>query len=335
MGIIWDMYRMGKTERKGCRGMKKYAFGVDIGGTTVKMGLFKTDGNLLDVWEIPTRTEESGKYILNDISAAVEKKMEEKGISRLDVEGIGMGVPGPVSPDGTVLKCVNLGWGIFNVENELEQITGFKVRAGNDANVAALGEMWQGGGKGYKDMVMMTLGTGVGGGIIIGGHILAGVGGAAGEIGHIPMRDDETETCGCGKKGCLEQYGSANGVVRMTRKYLAEHPEEQTVLPADMTSKDIFESARGGDKVSLKMVDEVGYVLGKAAACIACVVNPEAFVIGGGMAKAGEILLDAIRKYYTQYAFHAACDTPFKPAELSNNAGIYGGVRLVLEEKTP
>lgn len=313
--------------------MKKYAFGVDIGGTTVKMGLFETMGNLLDTWEIPTRKQENGRYILPDIADAVDKKMEEKGISRLDVEGIGMGVPGPVSPDGTVLKCVNLGWGVFNVEQEMNRLTGFKVKAGNDANVAALGEMWQGGGKGYRNLVMVTLGTGVGGGVIIDEKILPGAVGAAGEIGHIPMRDDETEICGCGKKGCLEQYASATGIVRLTRRYLEAHKNEnvQTVLKEDSTAKDIFDAAKLGDKVALAMVDEVGLLLGKALASISCVVNPEAFVIGGGMAKAGEILLNVIRKYYTEYAFHAARDTVFKEAELSNNAGIYGGVRLVLE----
>lgn len=313
--------------------MKKYAFGVDIGGTTVKMGLFETMGTLLDTWEIPTRTQENGRYILPDIADAIEEKMEEKNISRLDIEGIGMGVPGPVSPEGTVLKCVNLGWGVFNVEEELNRLTGFKVKAGNDANVAALGEMWQGGGKGYKNLVMVTLGTGVGGGVIIDEKILPGAVGAAGEIGHIPMRDDETETCGCGKKGCLEQYASATGIVRLTRRYLEAHKDEdvQTMLKDDYTAKDIFDAAKLGDKVALAMVDEVGLMLGKALASIACVVNPEAFVIGGGMAKAGEILLNVIRKYYTEYAFHAARDTVFKEAELSNNAGIYGGVRLVLE----
>ena len=198
--------------------MKRYAFGVDIGGTTVKMGLFETAGTLLETWEIPTDTSDNGKNILPDIAKAVSAKLEEKKLSPLDIEGIGMGVPGPIGPDGTVLKCVNLGWGVFNVEEELNRLTGFKVKAGNDANVAALGEMWQGGGKGFRDLVMVTLGTGVGGGVIINEKILAGTNGAAGEIGHIPMRDDETECCGCGKKGCLEQYASATGIVRMTKK---------------------------------------------------------------------------------------------------------------------
>mgnify|MGYP000379285554 FL=1 len=314
--------------------MKKYAFGADIGGTTIKLGLFETLGNLIEVWEIPTRIEENGKYILIDIAESIEEKLEEKKISKLDVEGIGIGVPGPVGRDGNVLKCVNLGWGVFNVEREMTTLTGFKAKAGNDANVAALGEMWQGGGKGYSDIVMVTLGTGVGGGVIIGGKILTGINGAAGEIGHIPMKDDEEFACGCGNKGCLEQYASANGIVAITKRYLDAHPEAETTL-RDMekiTSKEIFDEAKKGDKVSILMVNEVGRMLGKALAAVACVINPEAFVIGGGMSKAGDILIDAIKKYYTKYAFHASRETVFKMAELSNSAGIYGAVRLVLGE---
>lgn len=312
--------------------MKKYAFGVDIGGTTIKMGLFETDGTLLDTWEIPTRTQENGKNILVDIAQETEKKLKEKSISNLDVEGIGMGVPGPVGADGTVFKCVNLGWGIFNVEQELEKLTGLKVKAGNDANVAALGEMWQGGGKGYKNLVMVTLGTGIGGGIIIDEHILSGANGAAGEIGHIPMKDNEIAVCGCGKKGCLEQYASATGTVNMMKRYFNEHEQIESCLKGvDFTAKDIFDAAKAGDRAALEVMDEVGVILGKALASVACVVNPEVFVIGGGMAKAGNILLDSIKKYYTEYAFHASRNTDFKAAELSNNAGIYGGVKLVLE----
>ncbi|HIX68564.1 MAG TPA: ROK family glucokinase [Candidatus Anaerostipes excrementavium] len=313
--------------------MKQYAFGVDIGGTTAKIGLFETKGKLIEVWEIPTRKEEKGRYILPDIADEIEKKMLEKGIFKSQVEGIGMGVPGPISPDGSVLKCVNLGWGVFSVEQEMTKLTGLKAKAGNDANVAALGEMWQGGGQGYKNIVMITLGTGVGGGIINDGHILPGMDGAAGEIGHIPMRDDEEESCGCGKKGCLEQYASANGIVRITKRYLKKHSEIDSVLrkKESYTSKEIFEEAKKGDKAALHMVDEVGKMLGKALAAISCVVNPEAFVIGGGMSKAGDILLEAIKKYYKKYAFHAARNTTFKFALLSNNAGIYGAVKLVLE----
>ncbi|MBP3882364.1 MAG: ROK family glucokinase [Lachnospiraceae bacterium] len=313
--------------------MRIYAFGVDIGGTTIKMGLFTTEGELLEDWEIPTRTENGGSHILSDIAEAVEQKLKEKDLSGLDIEGIGVGVPGPVGPDGTVFKCVNLGWDVFNVEQRLHSLTGFKCKAGNDANVAALGEMWQGGGKGHKDVVMVTLGTGVGGGIIIGGRILAGINGAAGEIGHIPMYDDDPETCGCGKRGCLEQYASANGIVKITKRYFDAHPDAVSTLkdiPA-LTSRIIFDEARKGDQTALEMVGQVGYLLGKALAGIACVVNPEVFVIGGGMSKAGDILIDSIRNEYRRFAFHASRETEFKLAELGNRAGIYGGVRMILE----
>jgi len=312
--------------------MKQYAVGVDIGGTTVKIGLFETNGTLMDTWEIPTNTANGGAAVLPDIAASVKAKLKEKDILIEDVEGIGMGVPGPVSPHGMVLKCVNLGWGVFNVEETMQELIGVKAKAGNDANVAALGEMWQGGGKGYDSIVMVTLGTGVGGGVIIDGQILAGINGAAGEIGHMPMCDDETDTCGCGKKGCLEQYTSANGVTRVTRKYLEAHPEEDSVLHSvgELNSKEIFDAAKAGDAVALKMVERTGDMLGKALAMISCVVDPEAFVIGGGMSKAGEILLDSIRSHYQQYAFHASKETEFKEAVLGNLAGIYGGVKMVL-----
>ena len=249
------------------------------------------------------------------------------------VAGVGVGAPGPVDSEGVIYKTANLGWGVFSIKETLENILKLPVMAGNDANVAALGEMWQGGGKGYSDIVMVTLGTGVGGGVIIGGKILTGINGAAGEIGHIRMKDDEEFACGCGNKGCLEQYASANGIVMITKRYLDAHPEEETTLRdvEKITSKEIFDEAKKGDKVSILMVDEVGRMLGKALAAVACVVNPEAFVIGGGMSKAGDILIDAIKKYYTKYAFHASRETVFKMAELSNSAGIYGAVRLVLE----
>ncbi len=312
---------------------KNYAFGVDLGGTTVKMGLFKTDGILADMWEIPTRKEENGKFILPDITEAIKNKLDEKNISKDEVQGVGLGVPGPIGDDGTVFQCVNLGWGIFNVEQTLSELTGFAVKVGNDANVAALGEMWQGGGKGYKSIVMVTLGTGVGGGIIINGNILSGANGAAGEIGHMCVNDDDDFVCGCGNTGCLETYSSATGIVRMTKKYLEQNPEVTTVLRdiENLQAKDIFDAAKQGDNVAIQQGEQVGKYLGKALAAISAVVNPEAFVIGGGMARAGEILMESIRRNYKKLAFHACRETEFKEATLGNNAGIYGSVYMILK----
>ena len=313
--------------------MKKYAYGVDIGGTTVKIGFFETTGKLVDTWEIPTRTENDGELILPDIAESIKENNEKNSITIDDIEGIGMGVPGPVKDDGTVLKCVNLGWGVFNVEKALSVICGgVKVKAGNDANVAALGEMWQGGGKGYEDVVMITLGTGVGGGIIRGGKIVAGTNGAAGEIGHMPMIDDESECCGCGKKGCLEQYASANGLVNVAEKYIAAHRTVETELNlnAGFTAKDVCDAAKAGDKAGLAAVEESMRFLGKAMASVSCVIDPQVFVVGGGLSKAGNIIIDTASKYYKEYAFHASRETEIKLATLGNAAGMYGGVKMVI-----
>ena len=264
--------------------MAKYVFGVDVGGTTVKMGLFTVEGELLDKWEIKTRTEDGGKNVLPDIADSIKEVIESKKLAKEDVEGVGIGVPGPVKEDGTVLKCVNLGWGILNVEDELEKLVGYPVKAGNDANVAALGEMWQGGGKGHSNLVMVTLGTGVGGGIILNGKMLFGVNGAGGEIGHICVDDSETETCGCGNKGCLEQYTSATGVVRLAGRAMAASDKKSTLRELEaVTAKDVFDAAKAGDELALEIVDTQARILGRALAQIACVVDPEIFVIGGGV----------------------------------------------------
>ena len=240
--------------------MKEYCFGIDVGGTTIKIGFFKNNGEVLDKWEITTRTENFGENILADICEALESKLVKEGISLDEIEGIGIGLPGPVLADGTVLQCVNLGWGTFNVEQKLsEMFHGIKVKAGNDANVAALGEAWKGGGKDYDDVVMITLGTGVGGGVIIGNNILTGYNGGAGEIGHFHMNDEETDVCGCGKKGCLEQYASATGVVRLAKRYMADNDDTKMKEFGDnITAKDVFDLAKEGDAGANEVVETMG-----------------------------------------------------------------------------
>ena len=312
--------------------MRKYGFGIDIGGTTIKMGLFKVDGTLLEKWEVDTRKEEDGKYILEDISKEIKDKMKEKIIHKNDVIGVGIGVPGPVKEDGTVLKCVNLGWGIFNIVEEVNKLIKVPVRAGNDANVAALGEMWQGGGKGYKNIVMVTLGTGVGGGIVIDGKIIPGSHGAGGEIGHIKVSDNETEYCGCGNKGCLEQYASATGIVNLANKVLNNTKTGSKLRDFEsLSAKDIFDSAKSGDELALTLVDDFSANLGKALANISCVIDPEIFVIGGGVSKNGNVLIENIRKHFEDNAFHSSRDTKFELAKLGNDAGIYGAAKLIFE----
>lgn len=312
--------------------MKKYGFGVDIGGTTIKMGFFETSGKLIDKWEIKTNTENKGESILSDVAQAIDNKLAQEGISKDDVQGIGIGVPGPVTSDGVVHRCVNLGWGVKSVADELASLTGLNVKVGNDANVAALGEMWKGAAEGSKDVIVVTLGTGVGGGIIVDGKIVNGATGAGGEIGHITVNDDEIEPCNCGQYGCLEQYASATGIVRMAKRKLAKSTETTTLRDIeDLSAKAIFDEAKAGDEIAKGLVDELGKILGSALSNMACVVNPEVIVIGGGVSKAGQILIDVIKKHFVETSFHACRDANFVLAVLGNDAGIYGCVQMILD----
>ena len=310
--------------------MKEYCFGIDVGGTTVKCGLFSVKGDILDKWEIPTRTENNGVNILPDVAAAIDAKIQEKGIARDTIAGVGVGIPGPVNEDGAVICAVNLHWGYVELEKELEKLTGLTVKAGNDANVAALGEMWKGGGAGYHNVVMVTLGTGVGGGIIVNGKIVTGTHGAGGEIGHIHVEDDETLSCNCGNQGCLEQYASATGVVRLANRMLEATNKASVLRNEEVTAKAVFDAVKAGDELAMEVAEKFGKYLGTALAVIAGVVDPEVFVIGGGVSKAGKILLDYVEKYYKKYVFQGSRDCAFALAELGNDAGICGAAKLVL-----
>ena len=312
--------------------MGKVLFGVDVGGTTVKLGLFDAEGNVLDKWEIPTRTEDKGAHIIEDIAGSILVKMKQEDISKEDIIGVGMGVPGPVKADGTVIKAVNLGWDVFNPNTELGELLGVPVKTGNDANVAALGEMWKGGGQGYSDMVAVTLGTGVGGGVILGGHIVCGSTGAGGEIGHIHLEDNEEDACGCKNHGCLEQYASATGIVRLAKKKLTATSKDSVLRNEEVTAKSVWDAVKDGDELAIEVAEMYGNYLGKGLAAVACVLNPEIFVIGGGVSKAGRVLIDYMEPYYKKYVFHGAAKVKFALAKLGNDAGIYGAAKLILDE---
>ena len=310
----------------------KYGFGVDLGGTTVKIAYFDETGKLLSKWEIPTVTADGGKQILPDIAAAVLGYLEQQNIPKAQIIGIGIGVPGPVFPDGTVNKCINLGWGVFNIQKTLEALTGLPVKAGNDATVAALGECWKGGGQGCENMVFATLGTGVGGGIVVGGKVIHGVHGAGGEIGHMVLNADETEQCNCGKYGCVEQYCSATGIVRIAKQFLAKSDAPSCLRSIEaLTCKDIFDAGKAQDPLALEILEQVYAYLGEFLANVCCVVDPEVVVLGGGVSKAGQPLLDGAQRYYQKYVFHASRQVRFALASLGNDAGAYGAFKLVLE----
>ncbi len=312
--------------------------GVDLGGTTAKIGLFKADGTLIRKWEIPTRAEDGGKHVTPDIAASIKKNMAEAGIPMEELSGAGLGVPGPIMPDGYVEIIVNIGrikdW---NPVKELSALLGgIPVKGSNDANIAALGEMWQGGGKGYKDVIAVTLGTGVGGGVILGGQIVPGSKGMGGEIGHMVMDwnwPHEEGRCNCNNYGCLEQIASATGIVRIANRFMREK-DTPSVLRSmeEVTAKDVFDAAKEGDKLAEEIADYCMMYLARALAYITQVVDPEVFVIGGGVSRAGQYLLDLVQKHFEPMVTLIKEKPKLALATLGNDAGIYGAAKMVINE---
>ncbi len=310
----------------------RYGFGIDVGGTTVKLAYFDEEGTILKAWEIPTVTADAGRQILPDIAAAVENFLKTEHIDRSRVIGIGIGVPGPVDSKGLVQRCVNLGWGVFNIAEALQELTGFPVAAGNDANVAAMGEYWKGGGRGYDSMVMATLGTGLGGGIVLNGRLLHGAHGAGGELGHVCLDPYEKAVCGCGKRGCAEQYCSATGLARLAREHLAQSDSPSLLRQVENpVSKDIFDAGKAGDPLALGILEDYYRYLGLFLGSLCSVLDPQIIVLGGGVSKAGQMLLEGIAPHFEKYTFHAARGVELAIAKLGNDAGAYGAFKLALD----
>ena len=309
--------------------MGKYCFGVDVGGTTVKLGLFNTDGDLLEKWEIPTVTDNHGAKILPDVANSILKKMDEREMERDDVEGVGIGAPGPIDSEGTVYGAVNLGWGTFSIKKELQSLLNMPVEAGNDANVAALGEMWQGGAKGYKNVILATLGTGVGSGIISRGKILSGLRGGAGEAGHMLLVLDG-EPCTCGRRGCWEAYASATALIRQTRQAALAHPESLLAQVEEITGRTAFDAAQQGDATAAEVVARYAVYVAAGLTDFVNILAPEMILLGGGISRQGEVLLAPIREYVATHCFgqrEGAIPT-IAAAKLGNEAGIIGAAAL-------
>ena len=311
----------------------KCGFGVDLGGTTVKIAYFDETGTMVEKWEIPTVTANGGEQILPDIAAAINGYIERKALDKTQLVGIGIGVPGPVIGGGVVKVCDNLGWGTVDVRGILSGLTGLPVCVGNDANVAALGEGWKGGGKDCRNMVLVTLGTGVGGGIVVNGRQVCGRFGAGGEIGHMVLVPDEKEYCNCGKRGCVEQFCSATGIVRVAKRYLASCDDKSILRSVEtLTAKDVFDATAAEDAAAKAILEQVYDYMGQFLANIGCVVDPEVFVFGGGVSKAGQPLLDGARRAFDKYVYHASTEVRFALASLGNDAGAYGAFKLLLDE---
>lgn len=310
----------------------KWLAGIDIGGTTIKMAFISFNGDIVEKWEIPTNKHENGKDIPADIAKSIFIKLTQHGQTKDSLLGAGVGAPGPINDeDGSVYVGVNIGWNNFPLKERLQEELALPVVVDNDANVAALGEMWKGAGDGAKDMLCVTLGTGVGGGVIVNGDILHGVNGAAGEIGHITTVVENGALCNCGKTGCLETVASATGIVRLANEVLKTTNSPSKLRNYNpITSKDIFDSAKEGDQLAKKIVEKVAFYLGLSIANVANVTNPKKIVIGGGVSKAGDTLLDPVKQQFHQFAFPRVAEgAELAIANLGNDAGVIGAAWLV------
>ncbi|MDQ6599648.1 ROK family glucokinase [Bacillus salipaludis] len=315
----------------------KWIVGVDLGGTTTKLAFLTTSGEILQKWEIPTDNSDEGRNITCNIAKAINEKLASLGENKNRLIGIGMGAPGPVDyENGVILNVVNLGWKEnYPLKEQLEVTTALPAAIENDANCAALGEMWKGAGGGAKDLVCVTLGTGVGGGVIIGGNIVQGSNGAAGEIGHITAIPNGGAPCNCGKTGCLETVASATGIVRLATKEILKGDLKgelaaKQAANGKITAKDVFDSARNGDQMAVKVLDEVTFHLGLVLANIGNTLNPQKIVIGGGVSKAGDILLNSVKQQFNQFAFSSVKkSTELALATLGNDAGVIGAAWLI------
>jgi len=307
--------------------MKKYLIGVDVGGTSIKIGQFDLEGILQQKWDIPTNKLHNGENILKDIATSILHKIDVQMIS-----GIGIGVPGPVS-NGYVLNGVNIGWGRKNVSEEFYHHFPYphiQIRVSNDANLACAGEVFQGSGKGYKDVVMFTLGTGVGGGILVDGQIVEGINGVAGELGHMQIDHVHQIQCNCGKKGCTETVTSATGIVNLAKIKLSQSNKQSMLRSLDsFSAKRVFDYAKQGDELAIEVIEEASDYLAYAMSLVTLTLNPELFIIGGGVSNAGDFLLDKIIKHYYHYVSSLITNQKIVIASLGNDAGIYGAAYMV------
>ncbi|MED0688062.1 ROK family glucokinase [Anoxybacillus ayderensis] len=316
--------------------MEQWLVGVDLGGTTVKLAFVNMYGEIICKWEIPTDKSEQGKHITTHIAKAIDEKLRELDELKERLVGIGIGAPGPVNmATGDIYEAVNLGWKNFPLKDRLEMETGLPVVVDNDANIAAIGEMWKGAGDGAKNLILVTLGTGVGGGVIVNGQIVHGTNGAGGEIGHITSIPEGGAPCNCGKTGCLETIASATGIVRIATERLQQTDERSRLRDVwnetgAITAKDVFDAAKENDAFALQIVDEVTFHLGLALANLANGLNPEKIVIGGGVSKAGDLLAQTVARHFKRFAFPRVAEAAdIVIATLGNDAGVIGGAWLV------
>ena len=314
--------------------MESMILGIDVGGTSIKIGFVSENGDVFDKWEIPTNTNENGKHIVHDIWTSIEKKLKQHQMKKSILLGIGVGAPGFIdAKTGVVYRAVNIGWQDFELASQFKELSGLPVYIANDANVAVLGENWKGAGNQANNLIAVTLGTGVGGGIIANGSVLDGENGTAGEIGHITV-DPNGYLCNCGRKGCLETITSATGIVRQAMDLIDENPTSDLAVyygeAGSISAKDVFDLASKGDSLCDQVIDHTANVLGLVIANTATIINPSKVLIGGGVSQAGDQLILRIEKYFKEYALERISDIcEVKVAELGNDAGMIGAAYLV------
>jgi glucokinase len=317
--------------------MNKYILALDIGGTSVKLGLLSESGRVIYKWSIPTNKKESGKYILSECWESVLDRCNKYNIKHSELLGIGVGIPGYVKPkSGFIHEAINIGWKKKQIASELVELTALPVAIENDANLVALGEHWKGAGKGIDHILAVTLGTGVGGGVISNGELVNGINGMAGEIGHIIV-DTSGSLCNCGNIGCLETVASATGIVRQAMEIIKGNPNSMLARfyqeNENLTSRDVFTLASCGDFYAQKIIDRVAYALGNTFAMVGLTINPEKIVIGGGVAEAGESFRTQIDSYFRKFAnplVKEKCEITF--ATLGNDAGLVGAAILLMQK---
>ncbi|HFI0240035.1 TPA: ROK family glucokinase [Streptococcus suis] len=319
--------------------MSKKIIGIDLGGTSVKLAILTTEGEIQEKWSIKTNILDDGSHIVPDIIESILHRFETHGLTKDDFLGVGMGSPGVVDSEaGTVIGAYNLNWKTLQlVKEQFESALGLPFFIDNDANVAALGEQWVGAGNNNPNVVFMTLGTGVGGGVIAAGNLIRGVKGAGGELGHITVDFEAPFACTCGKKGCLETVASATGIVNLSRRYADQYAGDAKLKQMiddgqDVTAKDVFDLAKEGDDLALIVYRHFSEYLGVACANIAAVLNPAYIVLGGGVSAAGEFLLDGVRKVFAENSFPQIKEsTQIVLATRGNDAGVLGAASLVLK----
>ena len=306
--------------------------GIDIGGTSIKVGLFSTEGDLEAATKIPTG-EITSEAAFAVVTEGLKKLLDDNGVTPEDIIAVGLDVPGPVDDAGRVGMLANIELDPEGLQAAIKHVfPRASLAFVNDANAAALGELWQGSAKDVNSFVLVAIGTGVGGGEVTAGKIVPGAFGAGGEIGHITVNREETERCGCGRKGCLEQYASASGIVRVYKQQCEKLGQDPVELDGPTDTLSVFNAYREGDEAAKAAISIMCDYLGYALAQISVIMDPQMYLIGGGVGDGFKLYADELRAAYRRYCLAPSVSTRILPASLGNDAAMYGSAFQAMQE---